>query len=249
MLIWSNASDDPQSGIKFHEPAAQLRWIHTSPCDKATEWVRGLPKNCIWDSLLVKVLAQLACVPGVRGLVELLHFNCPAGGMDWVNCSQSRPNVGLWLMWWCLPKSPRQQKIPTSTPPQHGWTRSSCKSFKPAELWAERQRWKQVSPMLPNPAALGWTFTDPRHNFPDVVCHPQKQQKLRRFWLWQWQWWCATYSSISQTFPHWPTVLSGVSQRTLEDEITRALCGPNFSDLDSLWEEGMLLNRWQDCAI
>lgn len=68
MLIWSNASDDPQSRIKFHEPAAQLHWIHTSPCDKATEWARGLPKNCIWDSLLVKVLAQLSCVLGVWGL-------------------------------------------------------------------------------------------------------------------------------------------------------------------------------------
>lgn len=125
------------------------------------------------------------------------------------------------------------RKFPPLYSPQHGWTRFSCKSFKPAELWAERQRWKQVSPMLSNPAELGWTSC---HNFPDTVCHPQKQQKLRRFWVWKWQWWCATYSSISQTFPHWLTVQSRVSQRTLGDAKTCSVW-PNASDLDRLWKK------------
>lgn len=37
MLMWSDASDDPQSGIIFSEPAPRLRWIHTSPGDAKTE--------------------------------------------------------------------------------------------------------------------------------------------------------------------------------------------------------------------
>lgn len=53
-------------------------------------------KNCIRESLLVELSAQLARTRGVANKwtkVEHMHFYCPAGGTDWANCCRCYQTV------------------------------------------------------------------------------------------------------------------------------------------------------------